>query len=411
MEFQVEIVRLDDQGRGIGYIDGKIVFVENALPEEIVRVFITKEKKKFYEAKVIKKIVTSSDRITPKCLYYDTCGGCNLMHLNDLKQLEYKKNKGIQILKKFAGIEIEDTDIIASDAFHYRNKVIFHVEHGKIGYYQKESHNFVEINQCLLLHPKINELLTVLKGANFLNTVGKIMIRTFQDGLETQIVFYPQENLNQEEIIHRIKDLVTSIYVDRTCIYGNDEILEKIGDRNYLVRPESFFQVNTKTTKKLYDQVKEKLEPSQDDVVLDLYCGAGTIGLYIAPYVKYVYGVEIVKEAIMSANKNKEINRTKNIEFYVGDSKTILEKFHLQANKVIVDPPRSGLDQKTKEYLLNIKPERIVYVSCNPVTLARDIKDLSEKYQFQTVTFVDMFPNTDHVESVAVLRLKDGLKK
>ena len=192
--------------------------------------------------------------------------------------------------------------------------------------------------------------------------------------------------------------------MDHTCIYGNDEILEKIGDRNYLVRPESFFQVNTKTTKKLYETVKEALQPSMDDDVLDLYCGAGTIGLYIAPYVKYVYGVEIVKEAIISANKNKEINRTKNIKFYTGDTKTILHQLHLQANKVIVDPPRSGLDQKTKEYLLKLTPEKLIYVSCNPVTLARDIKDLSEKYQFQTVTFVDMFPNTEHVESVCILK-------
>ena len=404
MEFQVEIVRLDDQGRGIGYIDGKIVFVENALPQEVVRVFITKEKKKFYEAKVIERLVTSPDRVTANCPYYDTCGGCNLMHLNYHKQLEYKKQKGIQILKKFAGMEIEDADMITSAEFYYRNKVVFHVEDGKMGYYQKESHHFVEIDHCLLLHPKMNQLLTELKGARFLNSVENMMIRTFQGGLETQIVFYPQENLNQEEIIHRIKHLVTSIYVDHTCIYGNDEILEKIGDRNYLVRPESFFQVNTKTTKKLYETVKEALQPSMDDVVLDLYCGAGTIGLYIAPYVKYVYGVEIVKEAIISANKNKEINRTKNIKFYTGDTKTILHQLHLQANKVIVDPPRSGLDQKTKEYLLKLTPEKLIYVSCNPVTLARDIKDLSEKYQFQTVTFVDMFPNTEHVESVCILK-------
>lgn len=405
MEFQVEIVRLDDQGRGIGYIDGKIVFVENALPQEVVRVLITKEKKKFYEAKVIERLVTSSDRITPNCPYYDRCGGCNLMHLNYHKQLEYKKQKGIQILKKFAGMKLEDADMITSAEFYYRNKVMFHVKDGKIGYYQKESHQFVEIDHCLLLHPKMNQLLTELKGARFLNSVENMMIRTFQDGLETQIVFYPQENLDHEEIIHRIKDYVDSIYVDHTCIYGNDEILEKIGDRNYLVRPESFFQVNTKTTQKLYDQVKEKLEPSKDDIILDLYCGAGTIGLYIAPYVKNVYGVEIVKEAIMSAKKNQEINRTKNIEFYVGDTKTILEKFHLQANKVIVDPPRSGLDQKTKEYLLKLQPQRIVYVSCNPITLARDIKDLGSKYQFETVTFVDMFPNTDHIESVCLLNL------
>lgn len=404
MEFQVEIVRLDDQGRGIGYIDGKIVFVENALPQEVVRVFITKEKKKFYEAKVIERIVTSMDRVIPKCIYYETCGGCNLMHLTYCKQLEYKKNKGIQILKKFAGIELKNPDMIASDEFYYRNKVVFHVKDGKIGYYQKESHQFVEIDTCLLLHPKMNQLLTELKGAHFLNSVEKVMIRTFQDGLETQIVFYPQENLKEEEIIHRIKDFVTSIYVDHRCIYGNREILEKIGNRNYLVRPESFFQVNTKTTKKLYDEVKEKLEPSKDDVILDLYCGAGTIGLYIAPFVKYVYGVEIVKEAIVSAKKNQEINRTKNIEFYVGDTKTILEKFHLQANKVIVDPPRSGLDQKTKEYLLKLQPHRIIYVSCNPVTLARDIKDLGTKYQFETITFVDMFPNTDHIESVCLLK-------
>ena len=162
MEFQVEIVRLDDQGRGIGYIDGKIVFVENALPQEVVRVFITKEKKKFYEAKVIERIVTSMNRVIPKCIYYETCGGCNLMHLTYHKQLEYKKNKGIQILKKFAGMKLEDADMITSAEFYYRNKVMFHVENGKIGYYQKESHQFVEIDHCLLLHPKMNQLLTEL---------------------------------------------------------------------------------------------------------------------------------------------------------------------------------------------------------------------------------------------------------
>ena len=407
MEKKIEIVRLDHNGRGIGYLEGKITFVPNTLPGEIVEIETIKEKKNLIEAKVKKYVLCSKDRIDVECPYYSYCGGCNLMHLEYKNQLKYKKEKGIDILKRFGGVDIkQDVNILESPHFYYRNKVVFHVKNGKIGLYEEDSHYLVEIEKCMLLHPKINELLTKLKTVNFLNSVEKIMIRVFQNVKDSQIVFYPQENIPKEEIIHSLKNSVTSIYVDNQCIYGNSEICEKIGDRIYSVLPKSFFQVNSIAVQTLYDEVKNYLDPQPTDKVLDLYCGAGTIGLYIAPYVKFVYGIEIVKEAIDSANKNKELNRISNIQFFVGDTKEVLKKENLMVNKIIVDPPRSGLDSKTKEYLKTLKPEKIVYVSCNPITLARDIKELKHTYQFSKITFVDMFPNTDHVESVCLLVLK-----
>ncbi|MBS7020269.1 MAG: 23S rRNA (uracil(1939)-C(5))-methyltransferase RlmD [Firmicutes bacterium] len=400
MEKEIKIQGMDNNGRGIAFVNNKITFIPYTLEGEIVDIEFTIQKKKYQEAKALHITNCNENRVKPICPYYGTCGGCNLMHLTYQEQLNYKKKKGIDLLKKFAHLDMKDVPILSSIPFSYRNKVTLHVKDGKIGFYEAGSHQLVEIEHCDLLPEKMNEIIMRLKKVDTINSVSKIMIRSFQDGLETQVLFYPQEKLNEEEVIHSIKDLVTSIYIDDTCIYGKVWIQEQVGTLTYQVAPSSFFQVNTKGMKLLYDEIKKGLDPKKTDCVLDLYCGAGTIGIYIAKHVKHVYGVELNQAAIESAKVNKEINGLNNIDFYEGDTKKVLGKQKLSVNKVIVDPPRSGLDEKTRKELLELSPERFIYVSCNPVTLARDINEFKEKYQVLSTVFVDMFPNTDDVETV-----------
>lgn len=402
-----KIVRMDHNGRGICYYDGIITFVKNALPEEMVELKIVKKKKKFQEAIATKVENPSKDRVKPQCPYYGICGGCNLMHFAYQAQLDYKLEKGLQLLKKFAHIEIEDAKILHAEPFFYRNKVVFHVEHGKLGFYMDGSHDFVEVKECQIIHPKMNQLLTEIKKLSILKSVEKVMIRVFDTTDMSQIVFYPQENFSYDAVIHSLKDKVTSIYVNGKCISGEKYIEEQVNDFTYAIYPNSFFQVNTNAMKLLYDEIVRGLDPQAKDKVLDLYCGAGTIGLYFAQQVKHVYGIELNHDAIKSAKKNKQINHQENMTFYEGDTHQVLQQEKITANKIVLDPPRSGLDEKTRNELLNLDVEKIVYVSCDPVTLARDMFELKEKYDIESVCFVDLFPNTDDVETVLTMKRKD----
>lgn len=400
MEKEIEIKGMDNNGRGIAFVNNKITFVPYTLEDELVDMELVCEKKKYQEAIPLQIKKTSKHRVKPVCPYYGTCGGCNLMHLDYKEQLKYKAKKGTDLLKKFANIDVKDATILSEKPLSYRNKVVIHVNHGRLGFYEAGTHRLIEIEHCYLLPESMNQLIERLKGQDYLNSVDKIMIRSFQSGKETQIIFYPVEKIDQEEVIHSIKDMVASIYIDDKCVYGKERIEEQMENIRYMVAPDSFFQVNSECMKRLYGEIVKGLEPKKTDNVLDLYCGAGTIGIDIASQVNFVYGVEINESAIMSAKENKKINQIDNIKFYVGDTKKVLMKNRIQVNKIIVDPPRSGLDEKTRNEILELKPERIVYVSCNPVTLARDAKEFLREYQMISTVFVDMFPNTDDVETV-----------
>ena len=393
------IEKLDNKGRGICFVNNKITFVENALPGEDVEVEIISEKKKYNEAKVLKYNKLSNDRACINCKYYGICGGCDLLHMGEEKELEFKLKKVSDILKKFGGIDIEITEIISPNTYNYRNKATFQVDN-KLGFFKKRTNDLIEIDNCLLVDNRINELIKKIKEFDLIN-IEQIIIRVSRN--EIMIIIKCIGKIDDRFIELNVDSIVLNKKGIYKTIKGPGYIIEELGDYKFIVQPDSFFQVNSKAAKLLYDKVLEFADLKGNEKVLDLYCGTGTIGSYISKYVDSVVGVEVNKYAVEDAIKNKKLNHIRNIDFICSDANSIdLSGFDL----VIVDPPRSGLDNKTINYLLNINPKKIVYVSCDPVTLARDLKILMDKYTIRDVSLVNMFPRTEHVETVVKLGKK-----
>lgn len=402
---QVLIEKFDHQGRGITHINGKISFVKNALPGEVVDVVIDHENRKIIEASVLDYIIKSDKRIESICPYYNVCGGCDLQHISFEDEIDYKYNKLCEIFKKYSSFDEKILKkVISIDKLNYRNKAAFHVN-GNIGYYGRKNNDIVSIDKCLIVNEDINLILNVLKKMNLKN-IYEIVIRCSFNTSDKMVVLKVNGKINNKYIIDNLSFVCSTIVLydgEYKTIYGDGYIFELIGDYKYKISPDSFFQVNSYVCKLLYDKVLEYLKPSKSDNVLDLYCGTGTIGIYVSRYVNHVFGVEINKDAIDDANYNKKINNIFNIDFKCLNANLVDYEGY---NKVIVDPPRSGLDDKTINYLLNSSFERIVYVSCDPVTLARDLNILKEKYDVLEITPVNMFERTYHVECVALLSLK-----
>lgn len=403
---QYEIEKLDHQGRGIIRENGKVIFVENALPGEFVQIKIIKEKKNLMEAEVLTYDKKSMDRIHPICPYYSICGGCHIMHMPYNKQLIWKQEKVEEILKKFmdSTLNFKIQPIVGCEAFYYRNKANFQVQR-KIGYFEKQSNHIVPITHCDLVDMKINFLLTQIEKMN-IEACSQIIIRASKNMEQTMVIFVVKGHIDKQAIIEQLSPYVTSIYIKGKgleCIYGKSTIQEKLGNFTFEISPNSFFQVNTNQAKQLYDTILHYANLKKEDCVLDLYCGTGTIGLYLSSYCSKVLGVEVNQQAVSDAKRNQILNSISNIEFICGDVVHIIEQIQDKYSVVIVDPPRSGLDIKTISILKKWKVKRIVYVSCDPVTLARDLNQLKEIYEIEELTPVDMFPNTYHVECVCVL--------
>ena len=401
-----KIERLDHQGRGIAYIDDKITFVENALPGEEVLIKITNSKKKYNEGIVEKYIQKSEKRVDNVCPFYESCGGCNILHMSYNDQLEYKENKIKDIMKKYANIDKISKIIKCDKQFNYRNKVTLKVENNIIGYYEKKSYNLVNIDKCLIIDNEFNKIINDLKRFN-LDNIYELMIRNV-DSDNTALTLYLQKDTNCIQIDEYCKknNIILNKIIKNKDFKCNEKskIIGKLGNFKFIISPLSFFQVNTDQTIKLYDKILELLEPNKDDNLLDLYCGTGTIGIYVANKVNKVLGVEIVKDAIHDANINKKINNITNINFICGNTEKIIKDVKEKYNAIIVDPPRAGLTESIIRDIFRINPDKIVYVSCDPITLARDLKLLQEKYEVLDVVPVDMFPNTYHVETVCKLK-------
>ena len=392
----MHILKLDNKGRGICYIDDKITFVENALEGEDVEVEITNFKKKYNEAKVTKYNNVSEKRVSVECPYYDLCGGCDLLHMEYVSELEFKKKKVTDILKKFGGIDFKIQNIISPMEYNYRNKATFQVKE-KVGYYGKKSYDIIDIDNCLIVDDKINDILRKVKRLDLKN-IYQLVIRVSQN--DSMLIIKCDDDIDD-----RFKSLdLTSIiiYKDKKyeVIKGIDYIIENIGDLKFIISPDSFFQVNRLGANVLYNKVLEYSNLQGKEKVLDLYCGTGTIGLFLSRYASSVVGVEINRSAVDDAIKNKRLNHIKNVEFICDDVSNInLSNFDL----IVVDPPRKGLDKVTINYLLNSGSKKIIYVSCDSVTLARDLKILKEKYKINDITLVNMFSKTEHIESVVLL--------
>ena len=404
--FNVE--KLDHEGRGV-IRQGKVTFVENALPNELVEIKILKEKKNYIEAESIKIENPSKDRCNPNCKYFNNCGGCNLLHMNYESTLNFKENKIKEIIAKFLKEDIKINKIIPTiEPFNYRNKATFHVKK-QAGYYKKNSNEIINIDNCNLVDNSINKILKNIKEIN-LNNIYEIIIRKSKYIDNSMIIIKVNKDINEKEIIGKLNGIVTSIIIYQNkkykTIYGSNYILEQMNEFKFKISEDSFFQVNTKTAITLYEKVVEYINVQENENILDLYCGTGTIGIFLSKKAKKVTGIEINASAINNAIENSKINNINNIEFICKDSSKAVLELKEHFDKIIVDPPRAGLDRNTIKFLKESKAKKIVYVSCDPVTLARDLNLLKENYNIKEITPVDMFPYTHHVETVSLLEIK-----
>ena len=396
----MKIERFDDLGRGIGYINNKVTFIDKVVPEDIVEVELTKEKKKYNEAKLIKIIKPSPLRIDAKCPYFSKCGGCQFQNITYENTIKYKKEKIVNIFSKHK-ISIFPEVITNISSYNYRNKITLKVNNYKIGFYINKTHNLVEINKCLLANPAINASIPLIKRFNICN--GEVTIRCNQNA-EILIVINSQDNLNIDTNYLKSKIKLVGIVVNNKTYYGENSLFERMNNLLFKISYDSFFQINPYIASKLFQIISDNIDSS--DKVLDLYCGVGTLSLMAAKKAQKVLGIEVVPNAIINALFNARVNDLNNTQFVINDASTAISKIKPDFNKIIVDPPRSGLTKNIIDVLLKIKPDAIIYVSCDPQTLVRDFTLLSSIYEIKKSYILDMFSYTYHIETILILTKK-----
>ena len=318
---KVKIVAFDHQGRGIAKINNKVVFVPNTLVGEIVNIEILIDKKK-YAVGLAKEIVKKSPkRVNVLCPYYDKCGGCDLLHIEYNEQLKLKEGMVKNIFDRYLKKEVKINKIVSGKQYNYRNKVTLQVNKN-IGFFNKSSYDIVNIDNCLIASENINYFINSLKKMN-LKDVSQVIIRCSKNTNDKMLAFKTNKNID----INLLKDNVSSLIINDKVIYGKNKIIERLKDYQFVISPNAFFQTNTDMAINLYDTVIEMANFDLNDIVLDLYCGTGTIGIYISKNVKQVLGVEINQSAINDAKENKKINNIKNISFICEDSSKVLKKY------------------------------------------------------------------------------------
>ena len=445
-EYIVDIIDNGFEGEGIAKIDGFTIFIPNTIKGEKVKVLIVKVLKSHAFGKVLEIIKSSRYRKSSDCETYKRCGGCDLRHVEYKETLKMKQNAVQSLVNKTLKnkIEVEETVGMENPLF-YRNKAQYPVGLDKegnpiIGVFANRTHEIIPIKECLIQNKESQELARFViefinknkisaydensrKGLirHIVTKVGlksnEIMLVLVINGrdipCEKELVKEVLEKFpNVKSIVKNINNKNTNVIMGKENInlYGNGYIKDILGDYVFKISPLSFYQVNPVQAEKLYNIGVEAAAISKNDVVFDLYCGIGTISLFMAKYAKKVYGIEIVEEAIEDAKENAKLNKVDNTEFIAGDVELILDDL-INNKKVIpdvimIDPPRKGLDNKSIENILKVSPKKMVYISCNPATLVRDLAKLEEKYEIKMIRPVDMFPFSKHIECVSVLKLK-----
>ncbi|MGD6776824.1 23S rRNA (uracil(1939)-C(5))-methyltransferase RlmD [Sutcliffiella horikoshii] len=445
--FPLTIKRLGINGEGVGYFKKQVVFVPGALPEEVVVAEVTDVKNKFAEAKIKKIRSKSPHRTTPPCPIYEQCGGCQLQHLKYDQQLTLKRDIVIQSLERHTKLNVSKLDIKPTigmeDPWYYRNKSQFQVGKQKekviAGLYGANSHKLIDIDNCIVQHSATTEVTnTVKKILQDFNipvqnekkgqpSVRTIMTRVGFSTGEIQVVLIttdeklPRKQLVVEEIqkrLPKVKSIMQNINGKKTSLIFGEEtihlsgekvIQETLGDVSFELSARAFFQLNPVQTVKLYDLVKEASQLTGKEKVVDAYCGVGTIGLWLAEGAGEVRGMDTIAESIDDAKENAKRQGYTNMKYVAGKAEKWLPRWVKEGWKpdtIVVDPPRTGLDETFMKTVLDVEPKNFVYVSCNPSTLAKDIQFLSRKYKVDWIQPVDMFPQTAHVESVVRFVLK-----
>lgn len=399
---KITIDNLDHQGRGIGRYQDKVVFTPNTLPGEVVNVKVDKLRKNIAEAHVESIIHVSEKRVSSCCPYFNKCGGCDLLHLTYDQQLRFKQNKIKEIMYKFCHYDFQINPIIGSELqYNYRNKVTFQFDN-KAGFYERGTNHIIDVNNCKIINDKANIVLKLLNCCPFIKHIRSLMVRS-NDASEILLDIQTDNNVEATEINNYFFNIADTIVINGMTTHGVGYIIESLDQYKFVISPKSFFQVNTKQAVVLYNLIKSYASLTGEEVLLDLYCGTGTIGIYLSDNCKKVIGIEINDSAIKDANKNRILNGINNIRFICGDALKQIGEAKVKPDIIVVDPPRAGLNKHDIKNIINLKAKKIIYVSCDPVTLARDLNTLGENYNIQELTPVDMFPNTSHVECVCVL--------
>ena len=441
--YEVPIQGMGQSGEGVGRYENFTVFVPNALPGEIVNAKITLVKKNYAVGEIKSFVKQAEDRIKPICPVYEQCGACQLQHYSYGAQLKAKQQKVIDMMEHIA--LKKNNEILPTEAsvhsWNYRNKMQFPIGRTKqgvtVGCYARSSHNIIDTKECFIqketnnliantVRSMIQDLkLSVYDEKTHYGVFRHVVGRTNRDETEAMVVLVatqpklPREKEIVKYLRDRIPNLTTivvninkgknNIIMGKDCrtIYGPGFIRDRLGSLRFKISALSFFQVNTEQAERLYEKALEFADLNGNETVIDGYCGTGTISLFLAQKAKKVYGIEIVPEAIKDAILNAKDNNIKNAEFIVGDAARVMPRLYqrgIRADVIITDPPRAGSSPEVLKIYAAMKPKRIVYVSCNPATLARDVAILDELgYKLKKVQPVDMFPQTGHVEAVALL--------
>jgi 23S rRNA (uracil1939-C5)-methyltransferase len=450
-QYEAEIIGISHDGEGVGRVNGFTLFVAGALPGERALVRVNHLKKQYGYAGLVELLAVSPDRVAPDCGIYDECGGCQLQHLSYEAQLRVKRQQVVDNLQRIGKLQVksnEDEEGIVvhptlgmTDPWRYRNKaqVPFGEERGGLigGFYAQGSHRIIDMEACLIQHEANDEVVARVKeigsrlgirayseetGTGLLRHVvvkvgfrtGEVMVVLVTNG--TEIPRADEWIAGIREALPAVKSICHNINVRQTnvifgdetrVLWGSEVIYDYIGEVKFAISARSFFQVNPVQTEVLYGKALEYAALTGDEVVVDAYCGIGTISLFLAQRAGQVYGVEIVEEAISDARKNAELNGMTNVHFEAGPAEVVLPEWTRQGVRpdvIVVDPPRKGCDPALLATILELRPRRVVYVSCSASTLARDLRVLVDGgYGVAEVTPVDMFPHTVHVESVALL--------
>lgn len=447
-EAVMDIIGMNHDGEGVGRVEGFTLFVPGALPGEKVRIKVLKTKKQYGYAKLLDIVQASPDRIAAPCAIYDQCGGCQIQHMSYEAQLGWKRQHVVDVLErigKLSVVKVHPT-LGMSEPWRYRNKAqvpIGVTEGGLVGgFYARGSHRIVDMDTCLIQDKRNDEVVARVKeigrtlGISAYNEetgrglLRHVVVKTAFRTSEMMLVLVtngrdiPHVDAwigSIREHIPHVASICQNVNTKRTnvifgdetrVLWGRDVIYDYIGNVQFAISARSFYQVNPVQTEVLYSKTVEYAGLTGKETVIDAYCGIGTISLFLAQHADQVYGVEIVKEAIEDARSNALLNNMRNVKFEVGASEDVIPAWKEQgitADVIVVDPPRKGCDPRLLETILEMKPERVVYVSCNPSTLARDLRILEDGgYRTLEVQPVDMFPHTVHVEAVVrIERLKD----
>ena len=456
----IEIIDTANKGKSVAKHDGRAIFVQGGVPGDICDITVFKRRKKFWEARIEKIHIYSNRRTNPKCEHFGTCGGCKWQNMKYESQLEFKQNEVLNNLKRIGGIELPiHSEILGSEEeYFYRNKMEFTFSNKRwltIDEVQSESEikdkdalgfhvpgmfdKVINLNNCHLQKNPSNAIrlsvkqfadknkLTYFDIRNQVGLLRNLMVRTSStNDLMILVQFYENNKKNINLLMKHLKisfpEITSLLYIvnqkanntmydqEVVCYKGENYIMEEMDGLHFKIGAKSFFQTNSEQAKILYRKTKELAQIDENDVVYDLYTGTGTIAQYVAKSSKKVVGIDSVEEGIKAAYENAERNNIKNCTFYTGDMKEIFTDEFITKNGIpnviITDPPRDGMHKKVVEQILKIGAKRIVYVSCNSATQARDLALMDEKYKVINIQPVDMFPQTHHVENIVVLELK-----